>query len=995
MTVRLLLLGSPLVQNGSELLALPFERRTQLLAFLALKRAWVGRAELAALLWPDQQAKLAYTNLRKTLHRVQSLPWSPQIEVQGSALRFQADTDVLDFEAALRENRIANAVSLRRGELLAGFDDAQSEAWSSWLNFERDRLRVAWRSAVLEQLSTDIETREAIDLSRQLLDADCFDEAALREHMSWLARDGQLSEAKHAYRQFAERLERDLGLAPGSELKALHDSLGIAPAARAVIAPSVPTPESDGFIGRTVELRRIATLLAQDDCRLLTIIGPGGAGKTRLARRALQESAPAYADGGVFIALDDIVESNDLGGRFARELGINLTGSKQSLEQVITFLCNRHMLLVMDNFEHLVANASILDKLLTACPKVKIIVTSRVRLAVGPERLLPLEGLPCPEVEDQDRIESFDAARLFVRAAQRVEPGLVPSVEAASIVEICRLVEGLPLALELAAAWTRVLSCDAIASELRQSTELLQAVDAAHPPRHASFQMVFDQSWRMLSAVEREALARLSVFHGGFPAEAARAIAGAPLPVLGALADKSLLRKDGARIFLHPLVQQLAAARLADGAADAATHAAHASYFHRLLAQLTSTASAGQRTALQMIDIEFDNCRRAWTWSMEHGRADALARSAVTLTEYCDYRGRFEEGLGLMRAALDSPVARTDPKLRALLLSKTAHFEYRLGRYAEGEATASLALAVAPDDAEPAMKIQALNVLATSALQTGRLEDARRYFKEVLDITTPENHAHRLAVTLDHLGLVEKHLGNYDESLRLASQSLIQHQQLGDRAGESLCLNNLGSLSLARQEYEAADAYLKQGLAICEQDGFVSNRAYLLSNLTEVAIRTGRLAAAEDYAARALDVANSIGNRGILSWAKLMMCVLAIRRGDLDAARAALAEGLAMAIAIGALSLKLDGVRCFAEILEAQQETLCAHRVLTYVAGHPIAFRRAQQEFRRLLAKLPVSADAEFAWPELEFDDLLHRIVSESGIAHAPLIATLRGELVH
>ncbi len=171
----------------------------------------------------------------------------------------------------------------------------------------------------------------------------------------------------------------------------------------------MPAPDGDGFIGRTVELQRIATLLTQDDCRLLTIMGPGGAGKTRLARRALQELAPAYSDGGVFIALEDVVEPAELGGRLARELGVNLTGSRESLEQVVTFLGERHMLLVMDNFEHLVATASVLEKLLHACPLLKIIVTSRVRLAIGSEQVLPLEGLPCPEAEDQDRIEAFDA----------------------------------------------------------------------------------------------------------------------------------------------------------------------------------------------------------------------------------------------------------------------------------------------------------------------------------------------------------------------------------------------------------------------------------------------------------------------------------------------------------------------------------------------------------------------------------------------------------
>ena len=210
--------------------------------------------------------------------------------------------------------------------------------------------------------------------------------------------------------------------------------------------------------------------------------------------------------------------------------------------------------------------------------------------------------------------------------------------------------KGSPLAIELAAAWTRVLSCDAIAAELRRGTELLQTADAAHPSRHASIDVVFEQSWRLLNEIERAALSRLSVFVGGFSQEAARAVASTTLPVIGSLADKSLLRKEQARLYLHPLVQQMAAARLGDSPVEHATQAAHAAYFHRLLGQLHSPAGAGERTALRTIDLEFENCRRAWTWSLEHGPVDVVRRSSGTLLDYCDYRGRFEEGLALLNA---------------------------------------------------------------------------------------------------------------------------------------------------------------------------------------------------------------------------------------------------------------------------------------------------------------------------------------------------------
>ena len=224
MTVALTLFGAPTIVYGGTSVALAFERRTQLLVYLAMKRTWVGRAELAALLWPDQDSKLAYTNLRKALFRLQRFPWANAIEGQGSALRFEADTDVLAFENALRERRSTEALPLFRGALLAGFDDDSNEAWSGWLSFERDRLQSAWRSAAQEQLAGEIEAIEAIDLAARLLDADPLDEAALQAYMRWLARAGQVARARQAYREFVARLADELGLEPGAELTALHDS---------------------------------------------------------------------------------------------------------------------------------------------------------------------------------------------------------------------------------------------------------------------------------------------------------------------------------------------------------------------------------------------------------------------------------------------------------------------------------------------------------------------------------------------------------------------------------------------------------------------------------------------------------------------------------------------------------------------------------------------------------------------------------------------------
>ena len=988
MTARLILFGAPAIERGAASVVLPFERRSQLLAFLGLKRTWVGRAELAALLWPEQDARLAYANLRKTLFRLQSAPWAPEIEAQGGALRLAVETDVAAFERALRETRGSDAVALRRGELLAGFEDDRNESWTSWLGFERERLRNAWRTAVLSRLADEVEPGEGIALSARLLDADPLDEAALRAHMSWLARDGQAARARQAYREFTGRLERDLGLAPPAELKALHESLGSTIASAPLDPPKKAAAPADGFVGRAVELRRIATLLSQGDCRLLTVVGPGGVGKTRLVQRALPQIAPGHPDGALFVPLDDIVSGGGLGGRIARELGVRLQGGKEPLDQITEYLRDRRVLLVLDNFEQLASEASILETLLRAAPELRIVVTSRTRLALSMEWLLPLEGLLCPELEDGDRLEAFDAARLFVQAAQRVEPALVPAVEATSIVEICRQVEGLPLALELAASWTRVLSCEAIATELRRGGELLHAVDTTHPARHASIEVIFDHSWRLLGASERDALSRLSVFRGGFTAEAARAVAGASLPVLGALADKSLLRKEDARIFMHPLVAQLAALRLGDGDLRAATERAHAVYFHRLVAQLTRGIEDGDRDALQWVEIELENCRIAWRWAIAQGGTDALARSATILLYFWDHRGRLEEGLSLLREALHSEAAQADAKFTALLLGAAAHLQYRLDRYPEAEATAARALALAERDR--ATKMQCLKVLAACSLRRGRHADAKRYYQQALRQAPESTDPHNAAALLDNLALVEKEMGDYDEALRLSIRSLAQHRRLRDAAGEALGLNNLGALYFDRKEFESAGAHLREGLAICDRHGLVSTRGLILANLTEHAIRANDDDAAAAYAHRALDVARTAGNRFVESWLLLQLARLALRRGDPPAARAHLAAALGIAVAVGGPVLQVAGVACFAELLAAQGELECARRVLAFAAKHPATNAAQNAELRAQLAALPPATNADSAWPAIELDELVHRIVVESDLAHVPLIAALR-----
>ena len=990
MSVRLQLLGTPAIECDGISTALPFERRGQLVALLALRRGWVARTELAAMLWPDQEAKLAFSNLRKSLFRLQSLPWGGHLESQGGSLRFVADTDVLAFEQALREQRPVDALAIHRGALLAGFDDDANEAWTGWLQFERSRLHAAWRGAALAQLSTDGDTAAGIDLSARLLESDPLDESALRAHMTLLARAGQAGRARQVYRKFVAQLADELGIEPGAELQALSETLNKA-AAASPAAPGMRRPASadeEGFVGRSAELRWIAETIARDDVRLLCLAGPGGIGKTRLARRALPDLAPDFAGGAVFVPLEDVGAAGELIDRVARETGVALRGRARPIEQLASGLRGRQLLLVLDNFEQLVGDAPLLDELLAACPGLKMLVTSRVRLGLAGERLLPLEGLPMPESEDEDRIDAFDAVRLFVTAARRVEPAFVPSTEASAVIDICRQLDGLPLALELAAAWTRVLSCETIAAELRVGTDLLRSTDATRAARHASIEQVFEQSWRRLASAERDALARMALFQGGFSAEAARAVAAAPLPVLGALADKSLLRKEGARLSLHPLVQQLAAVRLDDEARNA-TRAAHAEYFVRVMVQLKESCGLGDRAALVSLDTELENCRLAFDWVVSRGSADAVWSIVGTLQSYFDHRGRFEAGLALLRKAIDAPGVQGDRTMQARLLAEAAQFHYRLDRYADSQAMATRSLAAAGRATPRAVRIRALNVLGACALRAERLADAREHFQQVLSLATAEDRLHDIAVAFDHLALVEKRLGRFDEALSLSLKSLAEHRRIGDSAGVALCLNNLASLYRARNDEDAAAAHLREALVICERDGLQGTRGFVLANLAEVTMKAGDLDASKAHAARAVEVGELTGNRVLVAWMKTHLARLAVRHHDLDNAHVTLGGGAEVAMSLGIPAVQIAALMCFAELLFARGEAGAARSVLAFAIDHPITNGPDRNELRSQLEQW--GEQPATPWPGLGLDELMHRIVVEAELAHAPLRALLLG----
>ena len=394
--------------------------------------------------------------------------------------------------------------------------------------------------------------------------------------------------------------------------------------------PSQPT----AFIGRSAELAQIETLLATFDCRLLTLLGPGGIGKTRLAIEAATRRASDFADGVCFVSLAPVRTAETMAVTLAQSLGLQTTTGDLQAE-IADWLRPRQLLLVLDNFEQLVMAADSIAHLLQQAPRLKVLVTSRGRLALREEWLLPIAGLVCA-----NGLES-EAGQLFLRSAHQVQPDFTGSGAEAAIAAICQQVEGMPLALELAASWVRVVPCAEIARQILADGDFLTTGLRNVPQRHRSIRALFEQSWQLLSPVEQGVMMRLSVFRGGWRLEEAAPVTGATLALLLGLVDKSLVRTDGQQRFdLHELMRQYAAEHLAaSGEIDLIRRRHYAAYLH--LFRTADSHLRGSEAApwFARLELEQDNLRAAFQWTHEADRYEDMAWLVVAANWFWEQRG--------------------------------------------------------------------------------------------------------------------------------------------------------------------------------------------------------------------------------------------------------------------------------------------------------------------------------------------------------------------
>jgi len=725
---------------------------------------------------------------------------------------------------------------------------------------------------------------------------------------------------------------------------------------------NLPLPRTS-FVGRASELEAIDRLLEDPACRLLTLVGPGGAGKTRLALEAAARRVDRYPHGVHFVPLASVSSPDFLAPALAESIQFAVDGAHSGFsaqEQLLDYLSERSTLLVLDNFEHLVEGSGLLGEVIERAPHVELLTTSRERLNVQSEWVFDVDGLGLAENGNG----SASAVRLFVERAKQVTPGFALD-DTTEVLRICRLVDGMPLGIELAASWVSVLSCTEIADEIARNIDFLATSTRDVPERHRSLRAAIDQSWRLLTDEQRSAFSRLSVFRGSFDRSAAVAVTGADLRLLSQLVTKSLLRRpDFGRFELHELLRQYAREQLAASPADETDardrHARH--YSAMLLERQAALMGPDVTAARDELRGELDNLRAAVEWILvEDGESTALAALEAFYT-FLWMHSWFEGAETLERLARTAGFDSDDPGSASAVALAAAACRIAIGaRLGHDPAAEELALRCVPILRARNLErdvARCLCALGIGAVYRDVFPEAVAFLEEGIEITRTTGDTLTEAGALMDLGFARLLMDDLDAARDAFEAANVLCDKLGNPLLRAYGTSKLGLLADAEERYGDA---LRLHLAANElfaSVGEVGGAGYALSRASSSAFGLRDYSEALRLGRAGYDAFSESNHRWGLITALCRIGFAALAVGDGAEARARFGNALERAHGAQAVSLELlalSGIgACLAEE-PAEQERAAV--LLTFAIGHeqlpPSYSYAARPALKRLEAELP------------------------------------------
>ena len=990
-----------------------------LLAFLSLEAARPHtRDALIGLLWPDQPERSARRNLSQALFNLRQAIRDDVaacfLQITRETVQFNSASDhwldaraFTEHLAAVQAHTHADlgtcapctqhleqAADLYAGEFLAGLFVDDSAAFSEWATLLRERLHRRVLDA-LYQLTEHYERRRdyarARQYARRQVELEPWREEAHQQLMRLLARSGQRSAALAQYDKFRRILAQELSVEPAQKTQVLYERIRSAGEA----CPHNLPPQVTPLIGRAVELEQIAERLADPDCRLLTLTGLGGIGKTHLALQAAQEHVGIFLHGVYFVSLAPLSSPEFLIPTIANAIGFNFSGSQDPQSQLLNYLREKEMLLALDNMEHLLEGALLLIEILRHAPEIKIMVTSRERLNVRAEWVFDVRELAFPEAHVTEGVESYGAVQLFCERARRVKADFsLVSATLSAVAHICRLVEGLPLAVELAAASVAVFSCDQIAAQIAHSLDGLATRLRDMPERHRSIHAAFEHSWDMLSEEERRVFRKLTLFRGGFEVQAARSVAGTSEWNLSALAGKSLVHKTAAdRYELHELVRQFAAEKL-DGhpQEQSETRDLYCEYYAEFLYQRAEhLVGERQKEALAEITVEIENVRAAWQYAVVHSKEGALEKSLVSLLRFYERRSWFQEGLavfGRAAASLETSFGPVDQItgrkaiILGLLLSQQGWYSHRLGRSEEAKAFLQKSVAILRRQGVRWELAKVINEFGVVTYRSGDYRGAKQLYEESLVVCRELDERRELSVALSNLGNVCRALGEYEPAKGFLQESVNVFKERGDHYSMAVSLNNLGEVFRVLGDHLQARQCYQQCLAVRREIGDRMGIAVSLTNLGGVAQVLGEYEEAKRLLQESLAIFVELENRRESAYPLNILGCVARDQGDYHGALAYYRQALELCIETKNTSKALDVLADIASLLAQRKDKKRAVEILALIAHHPASQKKTRCDAENVLAQLGAELPPELVstarkrGQERKLEDVLQEIIT-------------------
>jgi len=731
--------------------------------------------------------------------------------------------------------------------------------------------------------------------------------------------------------------------------------------------PISPTP----LIGREHELEQLSQLLSEPHYRLLTLVGPGGIGKTRLAIEAALSMQDDFDHGVYFVPLASVSSISAVVSSIANAIHFAFYGPSDTKVQLLNYLREKQVLLIVDNVEHLLVEepgqetvAELLVEILQQAEQVKLLITSRESLELQEEWVFDVEGLPVPDSIIAEGGAQNTAMELFLQRARRAHVGYsFTAQDYPSILHICQLVDGMPLGIELAAAWVRTLSCDAIARQIEHGMDFLSVTTRDLPARHRSMRAVFDHSWKLLPEEEKQVLARLSVFRGGFRHDAIKEVTQATLSMLSALVTKSLVRRSGEnRYDLHELVRQFAAENLSKNLDEQiATQNRHSKYyltsFGRASARMHSPA---QREALAEWTAEMDNIRVAWDWAITQCEFGLIEESLRAFAMLYETRGLYREGLDMLDRAIDrlevvhgpSPTDRTGQAALGHLLTNRGLITLRLGRHAEAQAILERSLEILRPLNDTQLLVEPITYLGVVMSLTGD-------YARALDLVAE---AREKALAVGDQVFAATSLSLHANFSRLTGQPGDQHARLqaavaewravGDPRFIAYGLNFLGQSALALERFDEARKALEESVELNTSVGARWNLGHAFQGLGAVAQAEGDYRRAADLFLKAVNTFTELGGLFYIgqSLAQMGQSLFALEN-EVEAEHV-WREALRIATEIHGVPVMLETLVGMASLLAKRSEMQSAFELLLIVLKHPACDQETRNRAENLRADL-------------------------------------------